>query len=338
MYASKFKRILKTALHPESLKPTTAGIFITYRCNSRCIMCNNWRRKTPELPTERWKAIFIQLKEFGIKYLNFSGGEPLLRKDLFELAEYAKDLGLRTALFTNGFVIDKFINKLACFDEIAFSLDSLKIHDKIRGTKLAKKVIGNIELCLKKGYNLKITSVLTSINYKEIPELVKFATKRGIALEPVIVHLDSYYNTAHHDLNLLKFDVDELDSLLKKYVKNTFVTGVYEDYEIIIKKLRGEQVKSRCLNPFFILGIAPDGKIFPCYGPLPSVGDINKNSIQEIWDSYKGLRMQVLNGEREECQRCFCVISRYYTIQKILKKININIQRLRDTLNKKILK
>ena len=83
-------------------RPTHAYITITSVCNSKCKYCDIWKNRAEGEPTtDEWKAIIDELAALGVVTLTYSGGEPLIRKDLFELASYAKSRGLITMVVTN---------------------------------------------------------------------------------------------------------------------------------------------------------------------------------------------------------------------------------------------
>ena len=94
-------------------KPKEVCLETTSACNCRCSFCYNQNsfakeeRKTIEMSTEKMKFIIDKIADSGIQRVRFTGGEPLMRKDIFELAEYAKHRGLETVLNTNGMLIDK---------------------------------------------------------------------------------------------------------------------------------------------------------------------------------------------------------------------------------------
>ena len=107
------------------VKPTNIAINITHRCNLKCKTCTFWRHKqTDELSTDQWKRVFLDLKRWlGSFWLDISGGEPLLRRDLFALTKFATSNHIKTRVITNGFLLNDFvINKL-----IESGLDSLHI-------------------------------------------------------------------------------------------------------------------------------------------------------------------------------------------------------------------
>ena len=86
-------------------RPTTLLAELTHRCPLHCPYCSNpleMVRAQGELATEDWKRVFTQARELGVLQLGLSGGEPLVRKDLEELAAHARGLGLYTTLVTSG--------------------------------------------------------------------------------------------------------------------------------------------------------------------------------------------------------------------------------------------
>lgn len=129
-------------LHFATVKRPVVVWNTTGRCNLHCMHCyaNATDQAWPgELTTGEGMALLRQLADFGVPSVLFSGGEPLLRPDLFELASYARELGLRTVLSTNGTLIDRAAAaRIAAtgFSYVGVSLDGLEgTHDRIRGQK-----------------------------------------------------------------------------------------------------------------------------------------------------------------------------------------------------------
>src|SRR4029078_12253447 len=88
-----------------SERPTTLLAELTHRCPLHCPYCSNpldLLRAETEIGTEDWKRVFSQARELGVLQLGLSGGEPMVRKDLEELAAHARSLGLYTTLVTSG--------------------------------------------------------------------------------------------------------------------------------------------------------------------------------------------------------------------------------------------
>ncbi|MBI4114939.1 MAG: radical SAM protein, partial [Candidatus Omnitrophica bacterium] len=113
---------------------------ITRTCNLKCLHCySDSERKSysGELTTEEAKGVIDDLASFQVPAILFSGGEPLCRKDLFDLAQYAKDKDLRIVLSTNGTLISAPVARLiknSGFSYVGVSLDGIgPVHDLFRG-------------------------------------------------------------------------------------------------------------------------------------------------------------------------------------------------------------
>jgi len=155
---------------------------MTRRCNLHCVHCytdSENKRYTGELTTEEGKAFLRDLAEFKVPAVLFSGGEPLVRKDVFELVSYAVDLGLRPTLSTNGTLIDKKIArriKEAGFTYVGISLDGIgEVNDCFRGMKgafdLAMRGFRNL-VELNQRVGLRLT--LTRNNYQDLEAIFDF--------------------------------------------------------------------------------------------------------------------------------------------------------------------
>ena len=119
-------------------RPTYAYITIETICNSKCNYCNMWETKKGNQPsTEEWKKVIDDIRSVGAISLTFSGGEPFLNKDLFELAAYARSKGLYTMVVTNlSLFRETWIEKIAqSFDFFGISIDSTKaeVYQETRG-------------------------------------------------------------------------------------------------------------------------------------------------------------------------------------------------------------
>jgi len=130
-YIPSFLKLIK-------ISPIEASVKVTENCNSRCITCDVWKSGfQTDLTIQELKNVFYQLKEIGIKIIGFTGGEPLLRKDIAELIKEAKKItGAQVYIVTNGILLKKKAKEIidAGIDWIAISLDGIeKTDEKIRG-------------------------------------------------------------------------------------------------------------------------------------------------------------------------------------------------------------
>ena len=152
---------------------------MTRRCNLKCIHCYSASADIDypdELTTEEGKKLIDDLAAFGSPVILFSGGEPLMRKDLIELAKYATDKGMRAVISTNGTLITKDIAaklKEVGLSYVGVSLDGLpKTHDRFRGAKGAfEKAIEGIRNCRDAGIKVGLRFTVNKHNVADVADM-----------------------------------------------------------------------------------------------------------------------------------------------------------------------
>jgi radical SAM protein with 4Fe4S-binding SPASM domain len=161
---------------------------ITRLCNLKCVHCYNDSgadKTCNNVTTEEAKAVLDDLADFGVPSVLFSGGEPLMRHDLFELMEYAGGLGLRTVISTNGTLITADAAakiKQVGVSYVGISLDGIgPINDKFRGVEGAfDRAVKGIRNCMKAGIRVGLRLTLTKRNVEDIEGLFEFFDAEGI--------------------------------------------------------------------------------------------------------------------------------------------------------------
>ena len=160
----------------------------TRQCNLSCIHCyaNADSRRAPgEMDMAAGKAFICDLADFNVPVILFSGGEPLLREDLFELASLAREQGIRVALSSNGTLITdevaKEISKVG-FAEVGISLDGIGANnDRFRGKNGAyQAALEGIRNCVSLGLRVSLRLTITCFNYQEIPPIFRLVEEEGI--------------------------------------------------------------------------------------------------------------------------------------------------------------
>jgi 12,18-didecarboxysiroheme deacetylase len=161
---------------------------ITRRCNLKCVHCYAHAKNIPfdnELSTTEGKNLIDDLAEFGVPVILFSGGEPLVRKDLPELAGYAVKKGMRAVISTNGTLITpqtaRTLKDIG-LSYIGISLDGMEeINDRFRGVKGAfKSALEGIENCKKAGIKVGLRFTINKSNAGQIPEIFKLLEEMDI--------------------------------------------------------------------------------------------------------------------------------------------------------------
>jgi radical SAM protein with 4Fe4S-binding SPASM domain len=304
---------------------TTAAPFLivwnfTRQCNLRCKHCyeNAGPKPAPdELTTEEAKQTIDEFADAGVVALSFSGGEPLIRKDFFEVAKYADERGFYVTVASNGTLITEEVAqkmKEIGVQYVEISLDGFeKIHDEFRGMPGAwKRAVQGIKNCVNVGLDTGVATTATRYNFKEIPKLAEFIekdlrAKRFIVFNfiPVsrgkeIVNQDLAPKEREELLDFLYAKlIDEsrkLDtfSTAPQYAVTSLkfafgpVVATHFTNRTAIEMLKG---RTKSLTEFIggcgagrlYCGMEPNGDIEPCVFIPIKVGDIREQSLVDIW-------------------------------------------------------
>lgn len=160
----------------------------TKTCNLRCMHCymqSDARKYQDELSTEEAKRFIDDLADFHVPVLLFSGGEPLIRPDFFELAAYAQEKGVRPTLSTNGTLITRDVAqkiKDIGVGYVGISLDGLRdVNDKFRGVDGAyEKAMQGIKNCVAVGQRVGLRFTINHHNIQELDRIFDFIEEEGI--------------------------------------------------------------------------------------------------------------------------------------------------------------
>ncbi|MFC1633292.1 radical SAM protein [Planctomycetota bacterium] len=161
---------------------------ITRACNLKCVHCYNDSgvcKADDELSTEEAKVVLDDLVQFGVPSVLFSGGEPLMRPDLFELIAYAVERGLRAVISTNGTLITPDMAKKIKQHGVSYvgiSLDGIgDINDKFRGVAGAfDRAVAGIKNCQEAGVRIGLRLTLTKKNVQDLESLFDFFETENI--------------------------------------------------------------------------------------------------------------------------------------------------------------
>jgi radical SAM family uncharacterized protein len=171
--------------------PLFCGHKLTYNCNLKCKMCPFWKRSAQDLSLEHEKIILKKIYNAGVCGIAFEGGEPLLRKDLAEILQYARSLPMQTSLITNGTLLEAKIDEITPYINggIFVSIDGIgKTHDEIRGVSgCFKKAIDGITAASQR-MSITINTTIMAQNIHEIEDLVKLAKELGVKISVAVAH------------------------------------------------------------------------------------------------------------------------------------------------------
>lgn len=267
----------------------------TFKCNLKCEHCYisaKSQKVKEELTTKEGFRLIDQISGFSKPIFVLSGGEPLLREDIFELASYGTKKGLRVVMGTNGIRINnKIAKKLADsgIKRIAISLDSLnpKIHDTIRGVNEAyENTIKGIKVCKKNNLSFQINTTVTRQNYSEIFKIIKFAEKLGADDFHLFFLVPTGRGENVTDITPFQYEKLLIDLYNKKHEFKINVKPTCAPQFMRIAKMKAGNAKKYvrgCLAGITYCRINPIGEVNPCpYLPIYA-GNVKEESFEKIW-------------------------------------------------------
>jgi MoaA/NifB/PqqE/SkfB family radical SAM enzyme len=237
--------------------PVVCNYYVTLRCNDSCEFCAIWSNEEYQKIEEKPLDLML-LKRAGIKRLNLTGGEPLLREDLIAILTQAKGLGFEITLTTNGILYSEKARALAgLLNTLYFSLDypMASEHDRSRGIECFSVVIQAVELARKLGENAILNFTLTRDSVRFLPEMLELAEKLKTFL---------YLNPVYDFYGTQGFEPATIEHI-KYYARRKGVLVNLAALEFI--KAGGNQtLYPRCRAQETTLTLLPDGRqLSPCF-------------------------------------------------------------------------
>jgi len=304
--------------HSSSLKylPRIISWNTTFRCNLRCAHCyiNASKKEEGELSTDEGKKIMDQIVEVSKPILILSGGEPLLRQDIFQLAEYGVKKGLNVVMGTNGTLItDEVAGKLknVGIRKVGISLDSTRPekHDSFRGVNGAwRSTMNGIEACRRMNLDFQIQTTVTQDNYSEVEQIIELAQQSGASDFHLFFLVPTGRAKRIRDITPTMCE-KMISDILEKRGKYTFEVKptCAPQYTRIAKEkgLTSNRWGRGCIAGLSYCRIYPTGEVTPCpYLPI-KVGDLHEKSFKEIWFGSEVLcRLRDFKSLKGKCGAC----------------------------------
>lgn len=310
-----------------SQSPKITNLFweTTLRCNANCKHCGSRAgqdiKKENELTTEEIKNVFKSIEnKYNPKslFISVTGGEPLVRKDVFDVMKYASDLGFSWGMTTNGMLInDEVIQKMkdSKMLTVSISIDGLeKTHDEFRGVKGSyKKIIENIKKLSNANFlhSIMVTTVVNKQNIGELDEIyneikdIGTTTWRLLNIEPIGRAEDN------KDLYLDSNDYKYLMKYIKEKRKKSKIAVTYGCAHYLGLKNERE-VRDNCYTCYAGLTIGSilyNGDIFVCPNverrPELIQGNVRKDDFVEVWENkFKWFRDLDKFKTCTQCSKC----------------------------------
>jgi len=299
-----------------SNRPTTLLAELTHRCPLHCPYCSNpleLIRGEAELSTDDWKRVFGQARELGVLQLGLSGGEPLVRKDLEELAAHARSIGLYSTLVTSGLGLTR--KRAQALKDAGLEHVQISIQDadtanaeRIAGVRSVKQKQAAVALVQELGFAFSINVVLHRGNLDRIGEIIDLAGSWGA--DRLELANTQYYGWGLKNRAALMPTREQVqrakaiaEEAIERYRKKMQIIFVLPDYY--------EQYPKACYGGWgkLYIVVTPNGLALPCHAAniitslsFPSVRD---HSLEWIWQESPGF--QAFRGDswmKEPCRSC----------------------------------
>ena len=290
--------------------PLSVQIDLTFRCNERCIHCYLDHEDHGEMSTAEIKDLLDQLAAAGVFFLNLSGGEIFMRKDLFEIIEHARKLQFAVKLKTNAVMIRaakaKRIAELSV-ESVQISLYSHKpeVHDEI--TKLPgsfKRTMEGARLLKAEGVKVTFANVLMTNNADDYPGVQALAAELdiGYSVDATITPM------MDGDRSILELNVDA-DRLKNIFHDPTLLGGTAETFcALPTGPVQEADAFSTlpCSAGHTACYVSPYGEVYPCVQFPYLVGNIREQRFIDIWKNSPQLQevRAITLGDVQGCSSC----------------------------------
>ncbi len=303
---------------------------ITRRCNLSCIHCRASAEKGPypgELSTSECLVLLDDIASFSKPVIILTGGEPLLREDIFEVARYGNEKGLRLVMAVNGTLVDEKVAQNmqdAGIQRMSVSIDgaTAESHDRFRQVPGAfEGALRGIRLAKNVGLEFQINTTITSQNRHELPAILDLAmdlgaaahhvfllvpTGRGKELKEQEVTAQDYEETltwfydqkGRSPLHLKATCAPQFYRILRQKAKKEGKNVTYENFGL-------DATTRGCLGGVSFCFISHIGQVQPCGYLELNCGNIREDTLEHIWMNSRVFReLRDFNNYQGRCRLC----------------------------------
>jgi radical SAM protein with 4Fe4S-binding SPASM domain len=296
--------------------PISVQLDLTYRCNERCVHCYLDHEDHGEMTTAEIKHLLDEMAAAGVLFLTLSGGEIFLRKDFFEILEYARELTFAVRLKTNAILVRKREAERLLelgVESIQISVYSHRpeVHDAITLVPGSlKRSIDAIRFLKSYGLKVTIANVLMIQNMQDYPHVRELAKELDVefTIDPTITpKMDG-------DRGILNLNIERA-ALQRVFHDEELVGNVEEFCRPAAAADEDEMDSLPCSAGHTACYVSPYGDVYPCVQfPLPT-GNVRKQRFVDIWENseqmneVRSIRMRDLPtcsgcGHMTACTRC----------------------------------
>lgn len=284
----------------------------TYNCNFRCAHCeaSAGEKSVSELSTGEICNLITEIGDMGVKKIFITGGEPLVRKDIFGVIHHIQETGLEYAIASNGYLVTKFKDEFSKMKPCFYftSIDGLEqTNDKIRMTGAFRKTFEALEFFKSLGVKYRvINTLILPDNIDQLQELKKIIMNSAATYWRLAIPIPVGRSKNNEKMNLNNEQIRYLFDFIEEANKE-FDVGITEDIGYLgCLSLKLRQKPFFCGAGLTRCSIMPDGEVLGCqiaYDNKYSEGNIRNKSFKEIWQTGFS-RFRDHKCDKEECIAC----------------------------------
>src|SRR4051812_48350406 len=302
----------------------------TGRCNSRCVSCDWWKQTgADDLTLDEIAAVAAALPDLGTRMVVFSGGEPLLRPEVFDAAALFRGRGMTLHLLTSGVLLERFADRVAeQFSRVIVSIDapSAPLYEQIRGVDALATVGRGIARLrrLAPGIPLSARATIHRANFRELPRLIDYAKTLGldgISFLPADVSSLGFGRSTVPEadgLTLNPEEIGELEAVVERTIAvyaTDFDSGFVAESRDKLRRLpryyaavrgAGDFPRVSCNAPWVSVVLEANGSVRPCFFH-GSIGNVRQAPMATIVGrNLRAFRQTFDVSANAVCRRCVC--------------------------------
>jgi MoaA/NifB/PqqE/SkfB family radical SAM enzyme len=310
-------------------------LYLTERCNSRCVTCDYWRHGRADMSLDAVTRLLPSLRRLRTQVVLLSGGEPLLNPEWPLIAQALREAGLKLWLLTSGLSLAKHARR-ACrlFDAITVSLDGTdrETYQAIRGLDAFDNVCDGIRAAAEHGVAPGLRVTLQRSNFRQLPAFVALGKELGarqvsfLAVDVANPHAFGRTDDFQSDLSLRPEDLPVLDQLLRDMEREhagDFHRGFIAESPVKLRRILeyftaihglAPYPAVHCNAPEFSAVVGATRRVQPCFfisGPAEATLHGESSGHEELLRVLNAqrmieLRQSIRAGARAECRTCVC--------------------------------
>lgn len=274
-----------------------ASLVLTYRCNSRCVMCNTWQHPTRKEDEVRPEEL---AKLPRLDFVNITGGEPFLRDDIADVLDVVQEKTPRIVISTNGYLTDRILKVMDGRDPkvgVRISLDGLgATHEQVRGVKGAydratQTLRGLGEMRIP---DIGFSITVSDYNAHDLLPMFRMAESLGVEFAIAVVHNGYYFHKMDNAIREPDRVAGEFRKLIRAYLDSPRPKNWFRAYVAtgIVDHIHGRRRPLECLMGSISFFVTPDAAVRACNVRDLPLGSLREREFDEIWRSAQAERVR----------------------------------------------